>query len=140
MTQDATAGNILSSQIVKLNALDVASVSGTSPIYSDAVMVPKTGKSLVFEVLWSGSLSGTIGLQVAGRGPWQDVPTAYMYGVNSPAGATYAGDVEATDLSAQAIGCSLIDLDVGCSKIRVKYTNATGTGEMRVFVRARVSG
>jgi hypothetical protein len=136
---DSTAGNILTSQIIKLDGDDVATVSGTSPIYSDAVIIPKTGQSLVFEILWSGALTGTIAIQGALQGPWQDIPASYMYGVTQPSGTNYTGDLEATTLENETIGSAIIELNVGTSKARVVYTNVSGTGEMRVFARAKVS-
>ena len=137
---DSTAGNILNPATIDIDGIEVADVAGVSPIYSDAVIIPKTAKSLVWEILWNGDLTGVFTIQVACKGPWQDIPDTYMYGVSHPVGASYAGSLSATDLSAEAIGSSIIELDVGVTKLRLKYTNASGTGKMRAFVRARVGG
>lgn len=118
-------------RLVSAQIFNNASMTGTGVNTSTEIDVSQAEIAAI-ELVWTGTPTGTFaiqaGVQVLGGGA----------AGGTGAGVTWTSVISPAPTAAGAGGSHLINLsDIGFSKLRVEYTNSSGTGTLNGFITVK---
>jgi|694.fasta_scaffold08687_20 hypothetical protein len=119
------------SRLVSAQIITDGTMTGTTVITSSEIDVTQSEIAAI-ELVWSGTPTGTFQIQAA----VQVLGGGAAGGTG--AGVTWQNIISPAPTAAGAAGSHLINLsDFGFSKLRVTYTNASGTGTLNSFITVK---
>lgn len=110
-------------------------MTGTSVITGTPVDV-RDCPIIAFQYVWTGTPSGTVSFD-ASESAYADAPAGTHEGSSGPTWTTVTATTAGTNPAGSASSSYWRFDNVGYRFIRPKYTNATGTGTLNVFVSGK---